>query len=101
MTRVSSSGSRHTSIRSRSVPGWVIQLGLRPRPPLRDRSAPSFSWGSVPDPRCAVAPLRLGVAGAAEAAEDLPADRVVPVTERVADDARAGRPRSAAQHLVL
>src|SRR5215212_8889182 len=42
-----------------------------------------------------------GVARAAEAGEDLPPLRVVPVAERVADHAEARRPRAAAEHLVL
>src|SRR5206468_9079488 len=39
-----------------------------------------------------------GVGGTAEAGEDLPALRQVPVAERVADRDRARRPRAAAQH---
>ena len=38
---------------------------------------------------------------AAEAGEDLPADRVVPVAERGAHGARVRRPRAAPQHLVV
>src|SRR5207244_9449899 len=41
-----------------------------------------------------------GVGGTAEAGEELPALRQVPVAERVADRDRARRPRAAAQHLV-
>src|SRR5690242_7822604 len=43
----------------------------------------------------------LGIAGAPEAAEDLAADGVVPVAERVANRPWAGGPRAAAQDLVL
>src|SRR6202023_1544527 len=41
------------------------------------------------------------VAGATEAAEDLPADRVVPVAKRRPAGARMRRPRPAAEHPVL
>src|SRR5262249_16730133 len=42
-----------------------------------------------------------GVPGGAETGEDLPPDRVVPVTERAPAGHRADRERRAAQHLVL
>src|SRR6476619_5728911 len=44
---------------------------------------------------------RLGIAGAPEAAEDLAADGVIPVTERVADRGRSRGPRAPAQDLVV
>src|SRR5882757_8847843 len=42
-----------------------------------------------------------GVAGAAEAAEDLPPDRVVPVAERATAGVPVGAEGAAAQHLVF
>src|SRR3954469_18834950 len=42
-----------------------------------------------------------GIAGAPEAAEDLAADGVIPVAERVANGAGTRGPRAAAQNLVL
>src|SRR4051794_14050253 len=41
------------------------------------------------------------VARTAESAEDLSADRIVPVPESVANGTRPGRPRAAPQHFVL
>src|SRR5438034_568246 len=52
--------------------------------------------------RCRVSDSRSScVTRATETAEDLPSDRVIPVSEGVADRAGAGRPRSASQHLVV
>src|SRR5438445_8560328 len=42
-----------------------------------------------------------GVAGAAEAGEDLAPDRIVPVAERRADGRRVGGPGPAPEHLVV
>src|SRR5258705_11321520 len=44
---------------------------------------------------------RLGIAGTPEAAEDLAADGVIPVAERVANGARPRGPRAPAEDLVL
>src|SRR6476469_6825836 len=49
----------------------------------------------------AVAVAGSGIARTAEAGEDLPANRIVPVAERRPSDVRRGRPRAAAQHFVL
>src|SRR3954447_17718381 len=46
-------------------------------------------------------PPSSGVPGATEAAEDLAADRVVPVAEGAPDRGVVGGPGAAAQHLVL
>src|SRR5690348_13016190 len=43
----------------------------------------------------------LVIAGTPEAAEDLAANGIIPVTERIADGPGPRCPRSAAQHLVL
>ena len=48
-----------------------------------------------------LSPRRARRPGAAEAGEDLPADRVVPVAERAPAGHRVGGERAAAQHLVL
>src|SRR2546428_106701 len=89
----------HATHSPRPPPSRTSDVGRTPPGYDGTRTAPTrHSTSSTPTGSAASAASAVG--GTAEAGDDLPALRQVPVAERVADRDRARRPRAAAQHLV-